>query len=188
MSRALKAMTVAGIENMDRNDGELVLHDTHTIFSQDKLFTEDMVAALRDMDNRNWFDYFPDNTQKAGQKLRKLLGRFGIGPTTVYIDGKRAKGYHRASFVDAWLRYCGIESAVKPLQSGETLEESVTANGKDEPAVTENAAESKESNDVTAKNPIRTRKRVRPASISSSDEDANVTSLPWTRQRKRRND
>ena len=123
MNRALKAMTVASIENMDRNDGELLLRDIRTIFSQDKIFTEDMVAALRDMDNRNWFDYFPDNTQKAGQKLRKLLGRFGIGSTTVYIDGKRAKGYHRASFVDAWLRYCGIESAVTPLQLSESLVE-----------------------------------------------------------------
>ncbi len=177
-------MTVASIENMDRNDGELLLRYIHSIFSQDKLFTEDMVAALRDMDNRNWFDYFPDNTQKAGQKLRKLLGRFSIGPTTVYIDGKRAKGYHRASFVDAWLRYCGIESAVKPLQPAETLGESVTAgNGEDEPAVTENPAESKEGNGVTALKPIRTRKRVRPASISSSDEDVNTKTLPWKKKR-----
>jgi hypothetical protein len=38
-------------------------------------------------------------------QLARVLQPFGIAPGRVRIDGRQARGYHRAQFEDAWERY-----------------------------------------------------------------------------------
>ncbi len=45
------------------------------------------------------------NTRGPAARLARLLRRFGVTSTTIRIGDERAKGYKRADFEDAFVRY-----------------------------------------------------------------------------------
>ncbi len=146
-----------------------LVSDVREIFEapgKDRLHTEDILKALWNRSDREWDDYqkkgrgitaaefariVKPEFRKAGVPVRPKKSK------NVRIGQKSAAGYYRREFEPVWTTY-GI--GVTGSQD------------KPEPAT---------KRDPVTPNliPIRTRKRVRPASISSSDEDANARTLPW---------
>lgn len=107
--RARVAAVALSISGGDREESicELLLSDIRDLFEKrhtDRLFSEDIVLALAEMYDRPWPE-FTHSKAMTKARLAKLLGPFGIHPTTFRIGRKLRKGYSAASFLDAFSRY-----------------------------------------------------------------------------------
>jgi hypothetical protein len=92
--------------------GILLLSDLRKVFDakpEDKLPTDDILAALNKMDESPWATIRRGEAMDS-RSLSNRLGKYGIG-SKPQRDGDRVfKGYSRAQFEDAWKRYVPVES------------------------------------------------------------------------------
>jgi hypothetical protein len=91
--------------------GIRLLTDLRTVFGDaDALHTETILDALREIEEAPWADLH--GKPLAARVLAKLLGGYGIGSTTVKVEGKALKGYRREHLHDAWTRYLSVVEGV----------------------------------------------------------------------------
>lgn len=99
----LAARTLSANENAeDGSAGVLLLADIKTVFTErdsDRLPTEVLLDALRELDESPWSEWYGKPLSARG--LARLLKPYAIGP---HSDGSR-RGYKREAFEDAWARY-----------------------------------------------------------------------------------
>ncbi len=108
--------------SIDRDPGELALHDFYKIFNMttaEKILTRDILDQLGDMDERPWSD-FQNKGPLDDRQLGRLLKPFGIHSRNIRRGKQVRKGYFRSDFEDAWKRYAVINPAATPLQPAET--------------------------------------------------------------------
>jgi putative DNA primase/helicase len=120
-ARVKQAMAaLAGTEMDDDAIGVMLLEDIRQIFEDDggeKLFSGTLVEALHKIEERPWSEWGQQRKPISKTQLAGLLRPFEIRPTTVDIASSKAKGYHRADFVDAWERYLSPLPAQPDLRS-----------------------------------------------------------------------
>jgi hypothetical protein len=106
--------------------GILLLTDLQKVFeasADDKLPTEDILAALNKMDESPWAAIRRGEPMDS-RSLANRLGKYGIG-SKAQRDGERVfKGYSRTQFEDAWKRYAPVPNGtpaevVNPLPPDE---------------------------------------------------------------------
>lgn len=108
--------------------GVTLLADLRRLFEDkraDRLPSADIVESLGAMEDRPWPEW-RGGKPITTRGLAKLLDPFGIAPTTIRTYTNVSKGYHRASFNDAFARYLPNLSVttLQPLEnlhSGEFL-------------------------------------------------------------------
>lgn len=110
-----------------------LLSDCRTIFGdQPALSTTYLLEQLNADSEAPWSDYATGGLTAA--KLAKLLGEYEIRSGNVrFPDGTQAKGYRRADFLDAWMRYCppaaGSDQPGVPSQASQASQPSSTRDG-----------------------------------------------------------
>jgi Protein of unknown function (DUF3631) len=123
--------------------GELLLQDIYNILEHGpfEIKTGKLVDALNSIEEAPWstFNYGKPLNDMG---LARLLKPYIIKSTNIrFDDGTRLKGYHRASFEDAWDRYLGIPPGkpvpvvfdVQPVQEiGKQLDVSANAANENE--------------------------------------------------------
>jgi putative DNA primase/helicase len=101
------AMAAAGRRDEDA-PGPMLLSDLRDLFrdrSTDRLATDTILGALRELDRRPWSEWKDGQPMKA-RGLARLLKPFGIEPRTVKLPGGvTAKGYLLEWFEEAFGRY-----------------------------------------------------------------------------------
>ncbi len=107
------------LTNRDKVDGTITKFapdwPLEKITMVDRTKTEDVLQHLHQIDERPWAEWRRGSPMTATQ-LAAMLKPFGVKPITIrFPDTGPAKGYHRASFDDAFSRYLG-SSKVTPLQ------------------------------------------------------------------------
>jgi hypothetical protein len=105
--RALAAaLALSASRDDDQSRATRLLADLRDVFDCDgrpeRLSSETIVACLRAIEDEEapWHGQGLDSL-----RLAKMLRLFDIKPHPVRIDGKQVRGYERAAFADAWLRY-----------------------------------------------------------------------------------
>lgn len=102
----------------------MLLEDIRAAFETrgtDRLSSAELVAFLVELEGRPWAEWRHGKPLTVN-KLARLLGPFGISPTTVRLDdGRILKGYQRGDFADAFLRYTPPVQNVTPLQPADLL-------------------------------------------------------------------
>jgi putative DNA primase/helicase len=121
--RARDAAIELTLAHQDEDAGRLLLHDIRCIFDErrvDRLSSEELVAALNDLDDSMWCewrgpqgDQQPRRLSKGG--LAQMLMSFDIRPRTIWPPhrspvSKSKKGYLRLQFESAWRSYCDASS------------------------------------------------------------------------------
>lgn len=89
------------------NMGVMLLVDVRLAFDksgQPRISSADLLIALNSDDTRPWLTYSSGRPMSARQ-VSELLRPYGIGPRDLRINGPTCKGYERADFEDAFLRY-----------------------------------------------------------------------------------
>ena len=80
------------------------LREVFTARASDRLASADLVGVLTQREDRPWPEWKRGKPLSVRQ-LAKLLGRFGVQPTQLWIAGVNVRGYERVAFEDAWARY-----------------------------------------------------------------------------------
>jgi len=91
----------------DQNIGVQLLADTCSVFQSitgDKITSAGLLEKLKEIETSPWADWGKGKGLTLNG-LSRLLKPFGIGPRTIRVDEKTAKGYLRESFEDAFSRY-----------------------------------------------------------------------------------
>lgn len=95
----------------------MLLADIRAIFATtetDRLASENLVAALVEMDERPWPEFRGGKPISAPQVAR-LLKPLGISSGSIRLaDGRTPKGYHRRAFDDVFARYLSRQNATLP--------------------------------------------------------------------------
>ena len=83
-----------------------LLADVRTIFTgHDELSTTYVLAQLNANPEAPWCEYGEKGLTAA--KLGRMFGEYDIRSANIrFPDGSQSKGFRRADFADAWLRYC----------------------------------------------------------------------------------
>jgi hypothetical protein len=107
-SRARRAIQPAERTGRDNQSVcELLLADIRAIFTErgvDRLPSAKLVEALVAIEGRPWSEWKLGKPISANGVAR-LLARFGINTETIRVSDRTPKGYQRARFDDAFLRY-----------------------------------------------------------------------------------
>ena len=96
----------------EENISELLLGDIRDLFDKrhtNRMFSEDIVLALADMDDRPWPE-FAHGKAITKARLARLLRPFGIHAMTFRIGGQLRKGYSADGFRDSFSRYASSTS------------------------------------------------------------------------------
>jgi hypothetical protein len=107
----------------DGSIGVQLLADIRQIFEArgvDRMASSELVGALAEIETSPWAEWSHGKPITPG-KLARLLSRYEIGPRTVRLPEKTAKGYFQADFADAWVRYLSLPSPVPPSQKVTTV-------------------------------------------------------------------
>jgi hypothetical protein len=127
------ACTLNNLASEDGDHGPKLLADIYLVFEQekaDKLFTEDLLNGLLDMDESPWRTWNRGAVMSARQ-LADQLRAFDIRSKTVRIGKDTKKGYAREAFGDTWKRYppptTDEKAAPNPPPAPDTPFQSVTA-------------------------------------------------------------
>ena len=94
-----------------------LLKDVRAIFDDiddDKISSADLIEKLKQIETSPWCDWSKGKGLTVNG-LSKLLKPFSIGPRTIRVDDRTAKGYLRDLFTDAWGRYLPRLEPSKPL-------------------------------------------------------------------------
>ncbi len=111
------AVAAVAHSKQDRESiGLLLLRDMRTVFTQqggDRVSSHLALTQLNNMDESPWATISRDGKALNPRGLSQRLGKYAIKSTNLRgIDGgkgKVVKGYYRADFVDAWIRYLPTE-------------------------------------------------------------------------------
>lgn len=101
--------------------GVRLLWDIKTVFDAlgvDRMFTERLLSELKSLPESPWASLKPIT-------VAQLLRRYGVGPENQRIGETVRRGYQRAYFLDAWLRYpqpATTATAATPITSGQSDE------------------------------------------------------------------
>lgn len=93
--------------NSDSSTGVTLLLDLRTLFaatSANRMSSSAICQALATMEDRPWKEY-RRGTPISQPQLANLLAPFGIGPHTIRLGSETPKGYEKADFQDAFVRY-----------------------------------------------------------------------------------
>ncbi len=124
------ALALSTGENRQGSDDlpTLLLRDIKAIFEKktssrvpDKVFTDDLVERLVNMDDRPWGDL--KGKPLDDRSLSRLLKPFTIKPGDVRIGREHRKGYKLEQFYDAWSRYCPPPLSSKARQGRQPRQE-----------------------------------------------------------------
>ena len=117
--RARQAAVALSVGEDSQAAGELLVHDIYGLFEEhetDRLPTTEILQALNRLETRPWPEWSRGKPLSA-RGLARLLGSFGIKPTTIRTDGPNpCKGYRSADFADPLSRYAPPDLSVTPLQ------------------------------------------------------------------------
>jgi hypothetical protein len=105
-ARRAAVVLSAGEERDDDDLAVRLLRDIQFVFQEratDRIFSEDLVAALNEMEEAPWGDLRGKPLDK--RSLARLLHPYEIGPKEVRIKDDTRRGYRREFFHDAWARY-----------------------------------------------------------------------------------
>ena len=108
--RALNAALAlsAGEAREDESLGVKLLADVKVTFEsagKDRLPTSKVLNGLNNIDDAPW-GAFNDRKGMTARELGRMLKPYGVRSKTIReTDGSTPKGYNRADFTDAWLRY-----------------------------------------------------------------------------------
>lgn len=108
--------TLSGQGHDATSAGVALLADIRSLFvatSVTRMTSEDICKGLAEMEDRLWPEWRIGRPITPTQ-LARLLGPFGIRPTTVRTATARAKGYHRDAFEEAWQRYLPAALSSEP--------------------------------------------------------------------------
>jgi hypothetical protein len=84
--------------------GVKLLSDIRTVFgTQDQLPTASLLDALNGLDESPWGDLRGKALDARG--LSRMLGKYGVKPTTIRTATGTPKGYRATDLFDAWARY-----------------------------------------------------------------------------------
>lgn len=101
------AVKLSGGHDPDSDSiGIRLFADVHAVFAShdaSALHTEDLLAALAQLEESPWFDWF-GRTFNA-RDLAKTVRPYDIRSKTVWVGGMSKKGYARDDFHEAWERY-----------------------------------------------------------------------------------
>jgi hypothetical protein len=111
------ALQLHGKEFDEATDGIALLGAIRELFRErqvDRILTVDLLDALVARETEPWAVWWGpalgrDETQGPAARLARLLKPFGIIPNTIRIGERRAKGYERAAFAEAFERYLSPE-------------------------------------------------------------------------------
>jgi hypothetical protein len=99
--------------------GVRLLGDLKSVFGErDRMFTEDVLAALVGLDEAPWSDLRGKPLDARGLAFR--LGKYGVHPRLVRDADQVFRGYTRADLADSWSRYVTAVEA-NPLSETERL-------------------------------------------------------------------
>ncbi|MFL6127231.1 DUF3631 domain-containing protein [Actinophytocola sp.] len=103
---AVLALTADADENGEQSTRIRLLIDCHAAFDHDTaLSTSELLTRLKRDPEAPWLTYGVNGLTAA--KLGALLREYDIRSANIrFPDGTQAKGYQRAHFEDAWMRYC----------------------------------------------------------------------------------
>ncbi len=104
--QATLALTAAHGDAAAASQKTRLLADCRTAIADvDAIPTTQLLERLKDDDEAPWASYGPNGLTPA--KLGSLLREYDIRSANIrFPDGRQAKGYQRADFLDAWSRYC----------------------------------------------------------------------------------
>lgn len=105
--------------------GIRLLRDLKVVFGPaDRMFTADILARLKDLEEAPWGDLRGKPLDPRGLAWR--LRQYGVRPREIRIGEQTKRGYRREDLHDAWQRYLGADPA--PVsQESETSETSETS-------------------------------------------------------------
>ena len=116
---ARNAMEVMEIrDDTDDGIGPMILRDVREVFEQrnaDRLFSDDLVEALIDMEERPWCEW-RHGKPLTKNSLARLLAPFGIKSSTIRCGAVTRKGYIKAKCQDAFDRYLPHTPPLKTSQ------------------------------------------------------------------------
>lgn len=109
--RARTAVLTLTAQAEDDTEGSIrvrLLVDCHTAFGDDPaLSTASLLDRLKRDPEAPWSTFGASPTGLTPARLGSLLREYEIRSANVrFPDGSQAKGYQRAHFADAWMRYC----------------------------------------------------------------------------------
>lgn len=86
------ALTLSGdVDPTEESLGVQLLTDIRSVFAGDRMFTEDLLKALHELDEAGWSDLF--GKPMDGRQLAKLLKPYKVRSGQVRVGSKSAKGY-----------------------------------------------------------------------------------------------
>jgi len=103
----LDSMVSISPKDEDDGIGSMMLGDIKEIFATrgvDKVFSQDMMSDLIDLDDRPWADWRRGNSITKNSVAR-LLKPYKIKPKSIRFGSETGKGYTLKSFEDAFSRY-----------------------------------------------------------------------------------
>ncbi len=120
-----RVAAVAAVADSMRNTeslGIILLRDLRTVFSKeggDYLSSASALTNLRGIEESPWDSINRDGSALNARGLAQRLRRYGIKSGNIRDDdGKVLKGYFRAQFVDAWIRYLPDDDQDDSKQDG----------------------------------------------------------------------
>lgn len=120
--------TVSGTFADGETLGTMLLADVHAVFeakgNPERIKSKDLDEALRALPERPW-ESMPQTGKAITASARgQMLANYGVTAETLrFDDGRDAKGYKRAAFMEAWTAYLpegGGDRTVDPLTYLET--------------------------------------------------------------------
>lgn len=121
-ARAALVKLCAEAQASDDSTGQQLLADIRTVFDSqgvDRLPSAELAVALAEIETSPWGEWFKGKPLTA-PKLARLLRGFEIRPHSIRLSdsAKIPRGYERADFREAWLRYLRAVDAPSTLYTG----------------------------------------------------------------------
>ena len=91
----------------DQSVGVRLLTDIRDIFAErciERIKSVELAEALAGIETSPWSEWSHGKPISA-PKLARMLGRFGITPGSIRVEGKTPKGYYLGAFEDSFARY-----------------------------------------------------------------------------------
>jgi Protein of unknown function (DUF3631) len=103
-ARVAAVALVAGSKDMVTSLGVRLLEDMKLIFGdRESISTEEILFSLKGLTEAPWSDI--RGKPIDSRVLAIKLGTYGIKSMTIRVKENTPKGYRKADFLDAWLRY-----------------------------------------------------------------------------------
>ena len=118
-----RARTAAVVLTRDAGDDTAsirvqLLEVLRTIFNEvgeDRLFSEEIVDRLHQMEDSLWPEYGKQRKPISKNQVARLLKPFGVTPSTIRREEKTGKGYKLRTFEDLFARYLDLEKGDNAL-------------------------------------------------------------------------